>query len=204
MRNFFNNGRRPSIFEIATAYENGNEGDKKPRTKVVVNTSRLWYGDDSTASAFIATAYDEQGNRVDSMEGYFLEPATDYDLAKVANKDRAIMSGTYNIIPRQKMLEKENARRKRNGESELGNLKYDWYIDDAPGRSGIAIHIGNYGKDTEGCFLPGNKVNYDSITNKFSVSNSTKKTEELFDFFNNYGQNGIEINITPEVSGLIE
>ena len=57
MRNFFNNGRRrPSIFEIATAYENGNEGDKKPRTKVVVNTSRLWYGDDSTVSAFIATA----------------------------------------------------------------------------------------------------------------------------------------------------
>ena len=201
MANYLN---RPSIFEIATAFEDGKNGEIKPKTNVVVNTSRLWYGDDSTVSAFIATAYDEQGNRVDSMEGYFLEPATDYGLAKVANKDRAIMSGTYNIIPRQKMLEKENARRKRNGESELGNLKYDWYIDDVPGRSGIAIHIGNYGKDTEGCFLPGNKVNYDSITNKFSVSNSTKKTEELFDFFNNYGQNGIEINITPEVSGLIE
>ena len=203
MGNFFNNGRRrPSIFEIATAYEKGNEGDKKPRTKVVVNTSRLWYGDDSTASAFIATAYDEQGNRIDSMEGYFLEPATDYDLAKVANKDRAIMSGTYDVITQKEMKKRISEKTKQREENIA--LRYDWYIDEVPGRSGIAIHIGNYGKDTEGCFLPGNKVNYDSITNKCSVSNSTVKTKELFGFFDKYGQNGIKINIGPEVSELIE
>lgn len=203
MRNFFNNGRRrPSIFEIATAYEKGNEGDKKPRTKVVVNTSRLWYGDDSTASAFIATAYDEQGNRIDSMEGYFLEPATDYDLAKVANKDRAIMSGTYDVITQKEMKKRISEKTKQREENIA--LRYDWYIDEVPGRSGIAIHIGNYGKDTEGCFLPGDKVNYDSITNKCSVSNSIVKTKELFGFFDKYGQNGIKINIGPEVSELIE
>ena len=36
--------RRPDIIEIATAYENGNGGIIKPRTNVVVNTNRLWYG----------------------------------------------------------------------------------------------------------------------------------------------------------------
>ena len=63
--------RRPDIFEIATAYENGNGGIIKPRTNVVVNTNRLWYGKGSTVSAFLATAYDEQGKKVDSMEGFF-------------------------------------------------------------------------------------------------------------------------------------
>ena len=169
---------------------------------MVVNTSRLWYGDDSTASAFIATAYDEQGNRIDSMEGYFLEPAIDYDLAKVANKDRAIMSGTYDVITQKEMKKRISEKTKQREENIA--LRYDWYIDEVPGRSGIAIHIGNYGKDTEGCFLPGNKVNYDSITNKCSVSNSTVKTKELFGFFDKYGQNGIKINIGPEVSELIE
>ena len=82
--------RRPDIFEIATAYENGNEGDKKPRTKVVVNTNRLWYGDDSTVSAFIATAYDEQGNRVDAMNGYFLDGT-----AHVTNKDGSVYEGEF-------------------------------------------------------------------------------------------------------------
>ena len=95
--------RRPSIFEIATAFEDGRNGEIKPKTNVVVNTSRLWYGDDSTVSAFIATAYDENGNRVDSMDGYFLEPATDYDKAKKAGSDRAIMSGTYDVVPQKEM-----------------------------------------------------------------------------------------------------
>ena len=55
--------RRPDIFEIATAYENGNGGIIRPRTNVVVNTNRLWYGKGSTVSAFLATAYDEQGKK---------------------------------------------------------------------------------------------------------------------------------------------
>ena len=42
----------------------------------------MWYGEDSTVSAFLATAYDEHGNVVDSMRGYFLEPGTDYNRAK--------------------------------------------------------------------------------------------------------------------------
>ncbi len=35
------------------------------------------------------------------------------------------------------------------------------------------------------------------MTETYNVWNSKKKTKELFDFFDNYGHNGIKINITP-------
>ena len=41
------------------------------KTNVVVNTTRKWYGKNSTVSTFIATAYNEQGDKIDSMNGYF-------------------------------------------------------------------------------------------------------------------------------------
>ena len=54
MSNFFNNGQRmPNIFERARAYEDGNEGyiqQQRPKTNIVINTNRLWYGEDSTVS----------------------------------------------------------------------------------------------------------------------------------------------------------
>ena len=111
MSGYLRNRERPTIFEIAKAYEDGNNGELSPRTNVVINTNRLWYGEDSTASAFLATAYDEHGNKVDSMNGYFLEPATDYDLAKTEGSDTAIMYGQYNVIPKEKMLKKINDAR---------------------------------------------------------------------------------------------
>ena len=57
-----NSFRRPSIFEIATAYEDGRNGEikQKPKTKVVVNSTRRWYGKKSTVSTFVATVYNEQ------------------------------------------------------------------------------------------------------------------------------------------------
>ena len=65
MSKFYDNDETPSIFDVAMAYENGNGGIIRPRTNVVVNTNRLWYGKGSTVSAFLATAYDEQGKKVD-------------------------------------------------------------------------------------------------------------------------------------------
>lgn len=203
MRKYFKDSEEiPSIFDAALAYENGNCGIIRPRTNVVVNTNRLWYGDKSTVSAFIATAYDQKGNKVDSMEGYFLEPVTNYELAKAEGKRKAIMSGQYNVIPKSEMLRKENEKRRKNGESEIKNLKYDWYIDNPPGRSFVAIHVGNDWEDTTGCFLPGEICSFDSITNTYNVSKSTKKTKELFDFFDNYGRNGIKINVGPDFKEL--
>ena len=112
MRNY------PSIFERAKAYEDGNNGVATPSTHIVINTNRLWYGENSTASAFLATAYDEQGKRVNSMSGYFLEPRTDYERAKIEGDDKAIMYGSYNIVPKKK------------------GQRFEWYVDNVPGRTG--------------------------------------------------------------------
>ena len=192
MANYLN---RPSIFEIATAFEDGQQGEigQKQKTNVVVNSTRKWHGKKSTASTFIATAYNEQGEKVDSMKGYFLEPHVNYDSAKIANSDKAIVYGTYNIIPKAELEKRINKEKRKRGEQDI-QLTYKWYVDSVPGRSGIAIHTGNYGKDTEGCLLPGESYSYDKMTETYNVWNSKKKTKELFNFFDNYGQNGIKIN----------
>ena len=148
-----------------------------PDTNIVINTNRLWYGKDSTVSAFLATAYNKQGNIVSSMDGYFLEPKTDYDRAKIAGDDKAIMYGTYNIVPK-----KEGQR-------------YEWYLDNVPGRTGIAIHGGVDNKDTSGCLLPAEKFTYDSNSDNYTTVGTQKKKKELFEYFNRYGKNGIKINI---------
>lgn len=172
------NKRRPSIFEIAKMYNEPERSSNK--TKVVVNTNRLHYGYNATVSAFLATAYDEQGEKVDSMQGYFLEPRTDYNLATTPNSDTAIMTGTYRITP--KWNEKQ---------------KYDWYLRNTKGRTGIAIHGGINGNSTTGCLIPGNSFNTykhekgDSLT----INNANEKKEELFQFFKKYGNDDIKINI---------
>ena len=203
MPNYLN---RPSIFEIATAYDNGNCGIIKPRTNVVVNTNRLWYGKKSTVSAFLATAYDEQGKKVDSMEGYFLEPATEYEKAQIKDSDTSIMSGQYNVITKNEMKKRIVERRKQHGENieeKDINLRYDWYLDNPPGRSGIAIHGGRTGDNTTGCFIPGDSFEFDAQNQDYIINNKGKK-QKLFDFFNNYGRNGIIINVGPHFKDLYE
>lgn len=192
-----NGQRRPDIFEIATAYENGNGGIIRLRTNVVVNTRRLHYGKKSTVSEFTAMAYDARGNKVDSINGYFLEPETDFDRAKMKNSDTSIMQGNYNVISKADLEKKINTERKKRGEEDI-HLTYKWYVDSVPGRSGIAIHTGNYGDDTKGCFLPGENYSYDKTSGTYNVWISKKKTKELFDFFDNYGRNGIKINVNSE------
>ena len=57
-------------------------------------------------SAFLATAYDEKGRKVDSLQGYFLEPVTDYGRAEKSGSDTSIMYGQYNVIPKNEMKKK--------------------------------------------------------------------------------------------------
>ena len=148
-----------------------------PTTNIVINTNRLWYGKDCTFSAFIATAYDEDGNRVSSMNGYFLEPETDYDRAEIEGDDKSIMHGTYNIVPGRSWQ------------------TYDWYVDKVPGRTGIAIHGGTDGSNTLGCLLPAESFIHDEKNDNYQTVNSGKKKKELFEFFRKFGKNGIKINV---------
>ena len=148
-----------------------------PTTNIVINTNRLWYGKDCTVSAFIATAYDEAGNTVNSMEGYFLEPGTDYDKAEIAGSDSSIKYGTYNIVRGQKWQ------------------RFEWYVDNVPGRSGIAIHGGTDGSNTLGCLLPAESFIHDEKNDNYQTVNSGKKKKELFEFFRKFGKNGFKINV---------
>ena len=193
MANYLNN---PSIFDIATAFEDGQEGEikQKSKTNVVVNSTRKWYGKNSTVSTFTATAYNEQNEKIDSMKGYFLEPHVNYDSAKIANSDKAIMYGTYNVIPKAKLEERINKQRREWGEKNV-NLKYDWYLDNVPGRSGIAIHGGKNGDHTSGCLLPGDTLKYDEEAQDYTIKDYTSRKDALFNFFKQYGENGIKINI---------
>lgn len=193
MANYLN---KPSIFDIATAFEDGQEGEikQKPKTNVVVNSTRKWYGKNSTVSTFTATAYNEQNEKIDSMKGYFLEPHVNYDSAKIANSDKAIMYGTYNVIPKAKLEERINKQRREWGEKDV-NLKYDWYVDNVPGRSGIAIHGGKNGDHTSGCLLPGDTLKYDEEARDYTIKDYTSRKDALFNFFKQYGKDGIKINI---------
>ncbi|MBR6649284.1 MAG: hypothetical protein IKL29_07900 [Bacteroidaceae bacterium] len=195
MKNYF---RRPCIFEISTAYEDGRNGvieqKEKPKTNVVINSTRRWYGKNSTVSTFTATAYNEQGEKIDSMQGYFLEPHVNYDSAKIAKSDKAIMYGTYNVISKAELEKRINVQQKARGEEEV-NLRFDWYVDDVPGRSGIAIHGGKNGDHTSGCLLPGDTLEYNEQAKDYTINNSQSKKNELFNFFKQYGENGIKINI---------
>lgn len=165
--------------DICEERNEGNVQAQESGTNIVINTNRLWYGMNSTVSAFLATAYDEQCNRIDSMEGYFLEPKTNYDEATIANHDKAILYGSYNVVPRQYNWQ-----------------RYKWYVDKVPGRTGIAIHRGTDGNDTKGCLMPGKEFYYDENTKDYKIKHSRNKEKELFDFFDKYGQNGIKINIS--------
>lgn len=104
------------------------------------------------------------------------------------------MHGTYNIIPKAKLEERINKQRREWGEKNV-NLKYDWYVDNVPGRSGIAIHGGKNGDHTSGCLLPGDTLKYDEVAQDYTIKDYTSRKDALFNFFKQYGKDGIKINI---------
>ena len=51
--------KRLSIFDIATMYEGEQDAATAvPGSRVKISTNRIYYGDKSTLSEFVATAYD--------------------------------------------------------------------------------------------------------------------------------------------------
>ncbi len=146
---------------------------------VNITVNRSFYGDNSTMSYFLATAYDDDGNVVSSMSGMFLEPTADYDRSTVSGSDTAIQYGTYNVVP--------STYKGQSGYYEVVGVE---------GRSGIKIHAGNDGDDTEGCLLPGTSESYNSETGESTVSGSRDKLNELTNFLDEYGNSGITIQMS--------
>lgn len=149
------------------------------RSGVNISVNREFYGDKSTMSKFVATAYDEYGNVIGTLTGMFLEPGTYYDQSKVAGSNTAITAGTYKVIP--------STFQGKDGYYEITGVE---------GRSGIKIHIGNTNIDTTGCFLPGTSGALNPSSGEYEVSDSGKKLKELNNFLDQYGKDGITINVS--------
>lgn len=146
---------------------------------VRISVNRSFYGDNSTMSYFLATAYDDSGNAIASISGMFLEPTADYDRSTVSGSDTAINYGTYNVVP--------STYRGESGYYEVIGVE---------GRSAIKIHAGNHGGHTEGCLLPGTSGTYNSESGESTVSNSRDMLGELNGFLDQYGSSGITMQIT--------
>ena len=74
-------------------------------------------------------------------------------------------------------------RRIEGGEKNLREsdivLRYDWYIDNPPGRSGIALHGGNSGENTTGCYIPGVSFSFDEEIQDYTIQDAGKSESYL-------------------------
>lgn len=127
---------------------------------LVMYVSRFKEFEDSTLGTFELYNGTEK-----ACTGYTLEPAGP-DTTE-ANKDRRIPQGFYSI-----KWEVSSMSGKEYCNGKLPTL----YNDDVSPDRKIKIHIGNYGKDTEGCLLLGTSCNK---TNGYINSSRIKVKEFL-------------------------
>ena len=107
---------------------------------------------------------------------------------KVANETR-IPAGTYDIIMRTDSPMVKRYKQKLGG----GYAGMPW-LQDVPGFTYVYIHIGNTEKDTSGCILVGNSVNFVGM----SVLASTKAYRVLHRSIRSALDAGEKVSITIE------
>lgn len=136
----------------------------------------------STLSKFTAVAYDRDGNVIPSTElnGFFLERGINYEEATVAGHKAAILQGEYSVVP--------------GGEGK----DFDWYLASVPGRSGIAIHKGNFYYESKGCLIVGSSYSYNKDSKAYEVRGSAKTFDKLSSLFKEYGHQNIRIVISED------
>ena len=147
--------------------------------RVAISVNRYFYGDNSTMGYFLVTAYDNNGNAIDSLSGMCLEPGVNYDRCHVSGSNTAISYGTYNVVP--------STWDKNSGYFE---------ITEVDGRSGIKIHIGNTGAHTTGCLLVGTSGTYNSVTGESTIGGSSGMMNFFRNFLNKYGNGNATINFS--------
>ncbi len=151
-------------------YLGGEDGDS-----VVIEATRYGFGQNTTISQFTASAFNNNGNIIHTMSGYFLEPAYN---GGSNGSDTAIPYGAYNVI------------------SSTFNGQSGYYeVENVPNRTLIKIHSGNYGSQTSGCMLTGTSVGGSGGEGDFYVNSSRDKRIELTQFLEDYGSDGITLSI---------
>ena len=132
--------------------------------------NRIEEGNDYTISEF-ETVGGEQ-----NVTGYMLEPAG--PSTTTPNQDRRIPEGVYNI---------ENYSSKKYPNNFLLSN------EDVPKERLILYHSGNYGRNTEGCNMPG------ATKGEGFVGNSKKKMQELRVFINSIGAENVRTIINNKI-----
>ena len=190
----YNEGKvqRENLFKNCK-YKTGNNRSGKSIIRLV----RKWEydaGTNSNSSTVGTFTIDD-----DTLTGYIMEP---YGKSTTeSGKDKRIPAGEYSLqwytsdkFTKDKYGAKGTANYLDNG---FPNL----YNDSVSGTRGILIHVGNYGKDTTGCLLPGNNITTTSINNKkyvTAVLDSTVQFFKLIDYIETKGIENVKIIITED------
>ncbi|TAJ15402.1 hypothetical protein DMA11_01840 [Marinilabiliaceae bacterium JC017] len=157
----------------------------------IVRKWKYWSGKNSSSATISQFRISNS-----DIKGYIAEPYG--KPTSESNKDKCIPSGIYNLkwhtskkFPKNKYISK--------GLAYLNNGFPKVYNRTVPESRGILIHIGNVGKHSEGCLLPGcsKKVKKkDGKETIIGVSNSSPKFYELIDYIEEKGIANIELVIT--------
>ena len=130
-----------------------------------------------------------------TIEGYIAE-AHGEETAEIG-KDKRIPVGTYNLVwhtsdkfPLDKYVSK--------GQPILQNGFPKLYNDTVSQSRGILIHIGNTGKDSEGCLLPGNGLK-EKDGKIIGNTGSTSKFYDLINYIEDKGIENVKIVIEDEI-----
>ena len=168
-------------------------------THSIIKLIRKWEynsGINSTSSTVGEFCVSDDPN----IHGYIAEPYG--PSSKERGLDKRIPVGEYNLKWRTSTAFGKNKYKKKKITLEYGfpNL----YNEDVPSDRGILIHIGNTGKDTTGCLLPGDKLKINGKNTIVGVSDSTGAFVKLIRYLESKGIENVKLVISENYEKVIK
>lgn len=187
--------QKASCFECSNMKNEGQSAQDEKQS--IIRLVRKWEYKATTHEA--SSTISEFTIDDDELTGYFLEPYG--GSTTQSGQDKRIPTGEYNLtwhtstkFSKDKYSKKKKGKELKNGFPKLYNSKVS-------ALRGILIHIGNKGKDSEGCLLPGNNITVEKIGKKkcvTAVTGSTIVFYQLISYIESKGIENIKLVITEK------